>query len=116
MAWTALEGRRRFLSARATIPSATRSTTRPGQVTEVDLGSLDKDTFQYDSNTGRMTEYKFAVGTSVVFIAKGRYDISIEWHSPTKLINSVCELLPDKHFSRGNCLWCYRRKLQPCGH
>ncbi len=35
-----------------------------GQVTEVDLGSLDKDTFQYDSNTGRMTEYKFAVGTS----------------------------------------------------
>ena len=35
-----------------------------GQVTEVDLGSSDKDTFQYDSNTGRMTEYKFAVGTS----------------------------------------------------
>lgn len=35
-----------------------------GQVTEVDLGSSDKDTFLYDSNTGRMTQYKFAVGTS----------------------------------------------------
>src|SRR5205823_13375054 len=28
-----------------------------GQVTEVDFGSLDKDTFQYDANTGRMTQY-----------------------------------------------------------
>jgi hypothetical protein len=36
------------------------------QVTEVDLGSLDKDTFLYDGNTGRMTQYKFFVGSSNV--------------------------------------------------
>ncbi len=36
------------------------------QVTEVDFGSLDKDNFQYDSNTARETQYKFSVGASSV--------------------------------------------------
>jgi RHS repeat-associated protein len=36
------------------------------QVTEVNFGSLDKDTFQYDANTGRLTQYKFFVGTPTV--------------------------------------------------
>jgi len=32
-----------------------------GQPYQVNLGSLDSDTFGYDSNTGRMTQYKFNV-------------------------------------------------------
>jgi RHS repeat-associated protein len=38
-----------------------------GEPTAVDFGSLDSDAFGYDSNTGRMTQYGFAVnGSSVV--------------------------------------------------
>jgi RHS repeat-associated protein len=33
------------------------------QVTGVTLGSLDNDSYQYDTNTGRMTQYKFNMGT-----------------------------------------------------
>jgi RHS repeat-associated protein len=37
------------------------------QVTGVTLGSLDSDTYQYDPNTGRMTQYSFNVnGSSVI--------------------------------------------------
>ncbi len=40
-------------------------TTEPiGSLTNVTLGSVDSDSFQYDVNTGRPTQYKFKVGTS----------------------------------------------------
>jgi RHS repeat-associated protein len=34
------------------------------QVTDINLGAGDKDDYQYDSNTGRMTQYKFSVGAT----------------------------------------------------
>jgi RHS repeat-associated protein len=36
-----------------------------GHVKEIDFGSGDKETFSFDPNTGRMTEYKSFVGTAV---------------------------------------------------
>src|SRR5260370_2870335 len=40
-------------------------TTEPlGSLTNVTLGSGDTDNFTYDPNTGRMTEYKFNIGTT----------------------------------------------------
>ena len=40
-------------------------TTEPiGSLTAVTLGSVDSDSFQYDVNTGRPTQFKFNVGTS----------------------------------------------------
>jgi RHS repeat-associated protein len=33
------------------------------QITGITLGSLDKDAYQYDANTTRMTQYKFSMGT-----------------------------------------------------
>jgi RHS repeat-associated protein len=40
-------------------------TTEPlGSLTSVTLGSGDTDSFTYDPNTGRMTEYKFSIGTT----------------------------------------------------
>ncbi len=58
------EGRPKTVSASTgTNPVSNTVYNTASQVTEVDFGSLDKDTFQYDSNTGRMTEYKFIVGT-----------------------------------------------------
>ncbi|MGA2234437.1 MAG: RHS repeat-associated core domain-containing protein [Terriglobales bacterium] len=40
-------------------------TTEPiGSLTKVTLGSVDSDSFQYDVNTGRPTQYQFNVGTT----------------------------------------------------
>jgi RHS repeat-associated protein len=36
-----------------------------GQPTGVNFGSLDSDAFAYDSNTGRMTQYTFNIGSAV---------------------------------------------------
>ena len=33
------------------------------QVTALTFGSSDNDAFTFDSNTGRLTEYKYNVGT-----------------------------------------------------
>ena len=58
------EGRPKTVSASTGVnPVSNTIYNTASQVTEVDFGSLDKDTFQYDSNTGRMTQYKFIVGT-----------------------------------------------------
>jgi RHS repeat-associated protein len=35
-----------------------------GQLTGITFGTYDTDTFQYDTNTGRMTQYQFSVGAS----------------------------------------------------
>jgi len=35
-----------------------------GQLTGVTFGTYDSDAFQYDPNTGRMTQYKFSVGST----------------------------------------------------
>lgn len=40
-------------------------TTQPiGSLTQVTLGSADNDTFDYDRNTGRLTQYKFNIGAT----------------------------------------------------
>ena len=40
-------------------------TTEPiGSLTNVTLGSVDADSFQYDTNTGRPTQYQFKIGTT----------------------------------------------------
>lgn len=35
-----------------------------GSLTQVTLGSSDNDTFQYDANTGRLTQYNFNIGAT----------------------------------------------------
>ncbi|HKW16867.1 MAG TPA: RHS repeat-associated core domain-containing protein [Terriglobales bacterium] len=48
-------------------PVTTTSYNSAGQVTSVTFGSADSDTFTYDPNTGRMTQYKYTVnGSSIV--------------------------------------------------
>ena len=43
----------------------TSGTTEPiGSLTQVTLGSGDNDTFAYDVNTGRLTQYKFNIGAT----------------------------------------------------
>ena len=45
-----------------------------GEPTAVNFGSLDSDSFQYDSNTGRMTQYNFSVN--------GRSDVgNLGWNT-----------------------------------
>lgn len=61
------EGRTKTVSASSGVnPVSNTVYNTTSQVTEVDFGSSDKDTFQYDSNTGRMTQYKFFVGSNNV--------------------------------------------------
>ena len=61
------EGRTKTVSASTgTNPVSNTVYNTASQVTEVDFGSLDKDTAQYDENTGRMTQYKFFVGAQNV--------------------------------------------------
>ena len=61
------EGRAKTVSASTgTNPVSNTVYNTASQVTEVDFGSLDKDTAQYDANTGRMTQYKFFVGAQNV--------------------------------------------------
>lgn len=44
-------------------PASAISWNAGNQVTAVTLGSSDSDAYQYDPNTGRMTQYKFNMGT-----------------------------------------------------
>ena len=61
------EGRPKTVSASSgTNPVSNTIYNTASQVTEVDFGSQDKDTFQYDGSTGRMTQYKFFVGSKNV--------------------------------------------------
>src|SRR5207302_1054930 len=61
------EGRPNSVSA-ATGQNPVSSTTYnvASQPTQVNLGSSDSDSFSYDSNTGRMTQYKYNVNTQSV--------------------------------------------------
>src|SRR5207302_741236 len=48
----------------SSVTYTTSGTTQPiGSLTQVTFGSGDYDNFSYDTNTGRMTEYKFNVGS-----------------------------------------------------
>ena len=67
-----LDGEGRFTKVNAStgqnpitgVTYANSGTTQPiGSLTQATLGSADYDTFSYDVNTGRLTQYKFNVGS-----------------------------------------------------
>jgi RHS repeat-associated protein len=63
---TGLDGKGRITAVTAASgqnPVNSISWNARNQVTGVTLGSLDNDAYQFDSNTGRMTQYKFNMGT-----------------------------------------------------
>ena len=62
------EGRWNTVSASTGQNPVTQTSYNPaGQVTSVTFGSADSDAYQYDSNTGRMSQYTFTVnGSSVI--------------------------------------------------
>lgn len=68
-----LDGEGRYLKVTASagtnpatnVVYTTSGTTQPiGSLTQVTLGSADNDTFSYDVNTGRLTQYKFNIGVT----------------------------------------------------
>jgi RHS repeat-associated protein len=68
-AWTYgvdAEGRMATVISGTTVNLVTGTSYNPArQVTNVVLGSADSDAYTYDSNTGRMTQYQFNIGSPV---------------------------------------------------
>jgi RHS repeat-associated protein len=63
---TGLDGKGRITKVTAACgqnPAGSISWNAGNQVTAITLGSLDNDAYQYDPNTGRMTQYQFNMGT-----------------------------------------------------
>ena len=72
------EGRISTVSAGSGQNPVTAATYNPAsQLTAITLGSSDNDAFTFDPNTGRMTQYKYNVGTGPVKTVQG----DLTWNS-----------------------------------
>jgi hypothetical protein len=71
------EGRPNAVGASSgTNPILSSSYNAAGQLTGVTFGTYDSETFQYDGNTGRMTQYKSSVGATPQAVTGG-----LTWNS-----------------------------------
>ena len=79
---TGLDGKGRITKVTAASgqnPATTINWNVGNQVTGVTLGSSDNDAYQYDPKTGRMTQYKFNMGTGPQ--SDRRAYLECQWHS-----------------------------------